>query len=64
MFPTGSGVGHRECANLSITIDGLIEPDESFRIRGSVDSQSLVRFTSSFANNATVDVIIRDDDGR
>ena len=62
-FPAGSGVGHTQCGNVSISVDGLIEADESFSIRATVNSPSSVRFAGSYQQTAVVDVIIRDDDG-
>ena len=62
-FPTGSGVGRTQCANISISIDGLVEADESFTIRATIDSPSSVRFVTNYQQLDTVDVIIRDDDG-
>ena len=62
-FPVGSGVGHTQCGNVSISADGLIEADESFSIRATVNSPSSIRFAGSYQQTATVDVIIRDDDG-
>ena len=53
-FPVGSAVGNVECANTSISADGLVEADESFSITASV---------SSLQPSETVEVIIRDDDG-
>lgn len=62
-FPTGSGVGHTQCGNVSISVDGLIEADESFSIQATVNSPSSIRFVGSYQQTAAVDVIIRDDDG-
>ena len=60
-FLAGSEVGQVQCANVSISVDGLIEADESFSVHATV-SPSSVRFVSG--QSATADVIIRDDDGK
>ena len=56
-FPVGSAVGSVECANTSISADGLVEADESFSITASLSS------LDGYQPSETVEVIIRDDDG-
>ena len=63
-FPVGSAVGHTECANLSVTADGLVEADESFSVHASISSLDSTRFVSELQPSAKVEVIIRDDDGK
>lgn len=63
-FPAGSEVGHVQCANISITADGLVEADESFSIRATISSPDTVRFVSEYHQSAIVNAIIRDDDGK
>lgn len=62
-FPVGSAVGRVECANISVTPDGLVEADESFSVLATNSTTSLnpVRFVSD--QSSQVEVIIRDNDG-
>ena len=62
-FPTGSGVGHTQCANISISSDGLVEADESFTVHATIDSPISIRFVTNLQQSDSVNVIIRDDDG-
>ena len=57
IFPVGSAIGTVECANISISADGLVEADESFSITASLSS------LDGYQPSDTVEVIIRDDDG-
>ena len=57
VFPVGSAMGNGECANISISADGLVEADESFSITASISS------LDGYQPSDTAEVIIRDDDG-
>jgi hypothetical protein len=56
VFPVGSAMGNGECANISISADGLVEADESFSITASISS------LDGYQPSDTAEVIIRDDD--
>lgn len=65
-FPAGSSVGHVECANISVSVDGLVEADESFCVLATNSATSLnpVQFVGDQSPiSALVEVIIQDDDG-
>lgn len=65
-FPAGSSVGDVECANISISTDGLVEADESFSVLASNSDTNLnpVQFVGDQSSvSPLVEVIIQDDDG-
>ena len=56
----GSKGGQVQCTNVSITMDGLVEADESFTIHATVSPSSI----QTHQQPTSVEVIIRDDDGK
>lgn len=59
----GSVVGDLKCINVTVVMDGLVEPDESFSVRASISEPSIARFGSGSLTSGSLEVIIRDDDG-
>ena len=52
-----------KCVNITVIMDGLVEPDESFSVRASISEPSIARFGSGSLISGSIEVIIRDDDG-
>lgn len=59
-----SVAGVVKCVNVTVVMDGLVEPDESFSVQASISDPSIARFGSeSLVTSGSIEVIIRDDDG-
>lgn len=64
MFPVGSSKWDKQCVNVSIIDNDIINSDKSFSVKAVVVSPGSAKFGGpAQSNSGNIEVIIKDDDG-
>ena len=63
-FPVGSSKWDRQCVNISIIDNDIINSDKSFSVKAVVVSPGSAKFGGPVqSNTGSIEIIIKDDDG-